>query len=119
MAGGLKSLVIERGAVVVCVLAGDFGKPRPAVVVQSDLFNSTHGTITVCPLTSQLVDAPLFRIRIAPRKSNGLKKRSDVMVDKVTGIRRERITETIGSLNAEELQAIDEALARWLGLNDF
>ncbi|MDX8409270.1 MAG: type II toxin-antitoxin system PemK/MazF family toxin [Mariprofundales bacterium] len=67
---------MKRGDVVVCALAGDYGKPRPAVVVQSDLFNPTHASIVVCPITSHLVEAPLFRINIPANSKTGLKKPS-------------------------------------------
>ena len=55
---------IERGDVVICAAAGDYGKPRPAVVVQSDLFNGTHSIVAVCLITTHLEDAPLFRIPV-------------------------------------------------------
>ncbi len=65
--------MFQRGDVIWCVLSGDFGKPRPAVVVQSDWFNPTHTSMTVGPLTSYLIDAPLFRLPIEPSQTNGLK----------------------------------------------
>lgn len=55
---------LKRGDIVICVLSGDCGKPCPAVVVQSDLFNSSHASVTVCPITSCLVDVQLFRFAI-------------------------------------------------------
>src|ERR1017187_6373104 len=64
---------IMRGDVVVCAAPGDYGKPRPAVVVQSDLFNGTHASVVVCLITSHLEDAPLFRIPIAA--GIGMRKR--------------------------------------------
>lgn len=63
---------MKRGDIVLAVARGDYGKPRPAVVVQSDLFNSTHASLIVCLLTSELVDAPLFRLTIPPSPTNGL-----------------------------------------------
>ena len=75
--------------------AGDYGKPRPALVVQSDLFNETHASVTVCPITSTLVDAPLFRVSVRPARTNGLPKPSQVMVDKVQTLRRERIARRV------------------------
>lgn len=108
--------VIRRGAVVVCVLAGDFGKPRPAVVVQADLFNDTHASITVCPLTSELVDAPMLRVRVQPRKANGLGRVSDVMADKVASLRRERVAGVIGRLSEGDMAKVQEALRTWLEL---
>ena len=89
---------ITRGAVVVVALSGDYGKPRPAVVVQSDLFNETHGSISVVPATTTLIDAPLFRLTVQPSAFNGLGAQSQLMIDKVTAVRRDRISRTIGSL---------------------
>jgi mRNA interferase MazF len=66
---------VKRGDVVVCAASGDYRKPRPALVVQSDLFNPTHASITICPITSALQDAPLFRITIDPSAANGLRHR--------------------------------------------
>ena len=61
-------------------LQGDLGKPRPALVIQSDLFDE-HPSVTVLPVTSELRDTPLFRITIEPNAENGLQKPSQVMVE--------------------------------------
>ena len=106
----------QRGDVVVCVLAGDYGKPRPAVVVQSDLFNPTHASVTVCPITSEKSAAPLFRLPLRAGR-HGLRQTSWIMADKITSIRRERISRKIGSLETPETRALDEALQRWLSLD--
>lgn len=113
----MANLRVRRGDVVVCVLAGDFGKPRPAVVVQSDWFNDTHASVTVCPLTTERVDAPLFRPDVPALKRTGLRRRSQVMVDKVSTVRRERVAEVIGRISEREAAAVDAALVNWLGLN--
>jgi mRNA interferase MazF len=108
---------VKRGDVVVCAAPGDYGKPRPAVVVQSDLFNPTHASVTVCPITSELRDAPLFRLTIEPARGNGLRTRSQVMVDKLQSLRRDRIRRSIGVLPPAQLAKVDEALRLWLGLD--
>lgn len=107
-------LEIARGDVVVSSSPGDFGKPRPALVVQSDLFNPTHSSIVICPITSHLVDAPLFRLSISPSRENGLKTESQIMVDKITAVRREHIAKKIGRMNEAEATSVDRALATWL-----
>ena len=107
---------LSRGDVVLCAAPGDYGKPRPAVVVQSDLFNETHDSIVVCPLTSHLVEAPLFRLQIVPTKGNGLRKDSQLMVDKIQALRRDRVTRRIGALLPEDRPRIDEAMRLWLSL---
>jgi len=107
---------VKRGEVVTVVLPGDYGKPRPAVVVQSDLFNDTHASVTVAPVTSTLVNAPLFRLVVEPSTRNGLRVLSQVMVDKLTTVRRERIGGTVGELEPDTLTRVNRALALWLGV---
>src|SRR3974377_413642 len=94
---------MKRGDVVICAAPGDYGKPRPAVVVQSNLFNLIHNSVVVCPITSELIDAPLFRIAIQPTPANGLRKPSQVMVDKLIPMRRDRITKRAGALTLNEV----------------
>ena len=86
-------------------------------MVQSDLFNETHHGVTVCPLTSDLKDAPLFRLDIAPGATNGLKRPSQVMVDKIVTLAAERIRPPIGKVSHSQLTQIDIALRLWLGLH--
>lgn len=105
-----------RGDLHAAVLPGDFGKPRPVVIVQADPFLDTHSSVTVCPLTTHLTGLRLFRIAVAPDKRNGLKEPSEVMVDKLNSLRRERIGGAIGQLTALDMQAVNEALRRWLAL---
>jgi mRNA interferase MazF len=107
---------ISRGDVVIAAAPGDYGKPRPAVVVQSDLFNSTHASIVLCPITSLVIDSPLFRLSITPSASNGMKTESQVMIDKVMALKRERIRRRVGRLTAAEMRAVEQSLRLWLGL---
>ena len=107
---------MKRGDVVLAVARGDYGKPRPAVIVQSDLFNATHASLLVCLLTTDLVDAPLFRLSLAPSATNGLREVSQIMVDKLLALPRERIRERIGAVDDETLLGMNRALALMLGL---
>lgn len=107
---------IKRGEVVICVFPKDVGKPRPAVVVQSDLFNETHSSITVCPVTSHTKDCSLFRLDIKPTKVNGLQTPSQVMIDKLMSIRTNKIRESIGHLTTDEVTQVNNALSLWLNL---
>ena len=108
---------MKRGAVVVVAARGAYtGKPRPALVVQSDLFNPTHASVTVCPITSDCVDAPLFRLTLPPGPRTGLRAVSQVMIDKIVSVPRTAINAEIGACSATELDTVDEALRRWLGL---
>ena len=107
---------MKRGDIVTIALQGDFGKPRPALVIQSDLFNPTHPTLTILPLTSDLRDAPQFRITIEPSMANGLRKVSQIMVDKAMTYRRDKVGERLGQLDDDTLVRINRALAVWLGI---
>ena len=106
---------MKRGDLVTIALQGDYGKPRPALVVQSDLFDE-HPSVSVMPVTGDLRATPLFRIDVVPTPENGLHKPSQVMVDKVQAVSREKIGSSFGQIEAATLQAVDEALARWFGL---
>lgn len=106
---------MKRGAIVVVAARGAYtGKPRPAVVVQSDLFNPTHSSVTVCPITSDCVDAPLFRISLPPGSRTGLRSVSQVMIDKVVSVPRAAITEEIGLCSGAEMEAVSGGLRTWL-----
>ena len=106
---------MRRGDLVTVAVSGDYGKPRPALVIQDDAFD-LHPSLTVLPLTSELHDAPLFRITLDPGQSTGLRKRSQVMVDKTITIPREKLGSRIGSVDKATLAAISDALRVFLGL---
>src|SRR5437764_9595985 len=88
---------MRRGDLVTVAAAGDDGKPRPAVIVQTDAFPENHASVVICQLTSELVDAPDFRVTIEPDPENGLRLKSQVMADKPVTVRRERIRQRIRS----------------------
>ena len=106
---------LRRGDLVTIALQGDLGKPRPAVVIQSDLFD-VHPSVTVLPLTSLLHDAPLVRIAVQPSTANGLREESQVMVDKPSTVMRERLGPVFGRVDDETMLAVNRALAVFLGL---
>ncbi|HEY8097233.1 MAG TPA: type II toxin-antitoxin system PemK/MazF family toxin [Methylobacter sp.] len=105
----------RRGDLVTIALQGDYGKPRPALIIQSDLF-SEHPSVTILPVTSDLRGTPLFRIPIKPTESNGLRKPSEVMVDKVQTVPREKIGDVFGHMVEEDMLAINRTLAVFLGV---
>jgi mRNA interferase MazF len=107
---------MKRGDIVLVALAGDYGKPRPAVVVQTDLVNDIHASVVVCPITSHLQDAELFRLTIEPSSDNGLNKISQIMVDKIVAVRRDKIRESIGKIDEKRMIRLERSLAFWLGL---
>jgi len=105
---------VRRGDLVTVALPGDYGKLRPALVIQSDLF-AEHPSVTVLPVTSERRNAPLFRIDVKPGADNGLKKRSQVMIDKATTVPREKVGQAFGRLDDTTLVAVHRALAVFLG----
>jgi mRNA interferase MazF len=109
---------MRRGDVVSVAVAGDYGKPCPAVVVQTDAFPETHASVVVCQMTSDIVDAPDFRVAIDPSEGNGLRVRTQIMADKPVTIRRARIARSIGRLDERDIARLNVALAFALGLAD-
>jgi mRNA interferase MazF len=108
---------MTRGAIVVVAAKGAYtSKPRPAVVVQADAFNPTHSSLTLCPITSDCVDAPLFRVSLPPGERTGLATDSQVMVDKIVSVPRMAIVHEVGRCDPMHLELIDDALRRWLDL---
>ncbi|MDA8049041.1 MAG: type II toxin-antitoxin system PemK/MazF family toxin [Rhodospirillales bacterium] len=109
---------MKRGDVVIVAAAGDYGKPQPAVVVQTDAFPETHPSVVICRMTSDVVDAPDFRVTIEPNEENSLRIRSQVMADKPVTVRRERIGQLVGRLTDAEIGRLNIALAFVMGLAD-
>ena len=106
---------MRRGDLVTIAMQGDFGKPRPALVIQADQF-SEHASATVLPITSTLVSAPLLRVTIQPNAENGLQKPSQVMVDKAMTVVREKVGPTSGRIDADALVEVERCLAVFLGI---
>lgn len=105
---------MRRGDLAPVAMPGDFGKPRPALVIQSDQFPVT-GTVTVLLLSGALVDAPLIRLTVQPTPGNGLRKPSQIMVDKAMSVKRERLGEPFGRLEDDTMVAVNRSLALFLG----
>ena len=108
---------MRRGDIIVVALPGDYGKPRPAIVIQSDAVSGTN-SVLVCPCTTELRDALVFRPLIQPEPSTGLRRPSLLMVDKITAARRDKCGVRIGRLSPEKLAELDECLAIVVGLAD-
>jgi mRNA interferase MazF len=108
---------MRRGDLVTVAARGPYTiKPRPAVIVQAEVFTETHASVTVCPVTTDVLDAPLFRVMLHPGARTGLEAASQVMVDKIVSVPRSAIGTRIGQCDATELQLMDDALRRWLSL---
>ena len=110
--------MMQRGDIVLCCVKGPYsGKPRPAVVVQSNEVSANFQSVTLCPITScSVVNADSFRVAITPGKINQLKKPSFVMVDKIGTYPRSSLRLTAGTLSKAVMKKLDVALQGWLQL---
>jgi len=108
---------MSRGDLVIVAAPGDYGKPRPAVIVQSNAIPASHASVVICPMTSGLAEAD-FHITVEPGPQTGLRVRSQVMADKPVTIRRERLGQRIGRLGAADMARLNVALAFVMGLAD-
>ncbi|MBR0866692.1 mRNA interferase MazF [Bradyrhizobium diazoefficiens] len=108
---------MRRGDLVTVSAQGDYGKPRPAVVIQSDVLNAADSVLVVL-LTGMIADAPLYRLSIEPTASNGLKLVSQVMVDKVLAYPRAKCGPVIGHLSGADMLALNNMLSVMIGLAD-
>ena len=109
---------LRRGTVVTVASAGVYsGKPRPAVVVQADRWLQAHPSVTLCPVTSTLIEAPLVRIAVTPSPRNGLQKPSQLMVDKLFGVPIQALEAVVGQLEPQVLIELDLALRGLLDLS--
>lgn len=106
---------MKRGDLVTIAISGDYGKPRPALVVQSDELTNLASVI-LAPLTSHLTENEQFRIHASAGAETGLRRPSQVMVDKILSVPRYRIGPRIGSVDADTLAQVDRVLAALLGL---
>lgn len=106
---------MKRGDFVTIAMQGDFGKPRPALVVQSDLFN-VHATVTVLLMSGSLIDAPLLRVTIQPDENNGLQKPSQVLIDKAMTVKRDKLGAVFGSANDKAMLQVGRCLAVFLSI---
>jgi mRNA interferase MazF len=105
---------VRRGDLVVVAIPGDFGKPRPALVIQSDQFDRT-ATVTILLVSSALIDAPLIRLTIQPTEGNGLRKPSQIMIDKAMTLKRDKLGKPIGRVDDETMISVNRSLALFLG----
>ncbi len=106
---------MKRGDLVPVVLAGAYGKPRPALVIQSNLFVH-HPSVTVVPVTTELRPIETFRVAVNPSAKNGLRAPSQIVVDKAHTVPRDKAGAPFGTLEPDTLKAVDRALAVFLGL---
>jgi mRNA interferase MazF len=104
-----------RGDLVTIAMQGDFGKPRPALIIQSNQFDEL-ATVTVLLISSTLVKAPLFRVSVRPCLENGLQKPSQIMLDKVMTVKRDKLGPTFGRMDSDSMIEVERSLAVFLGI---
>jgi len=108
---------MTRGEIVTVAVQGDYGKPRPAVVIQSDWLDETD-SVLVCLITTARRDAPLYRLDLAAGAETGLREPSQIIIEKIMSVRREKCGAAIGKLNANNLLALTRSLALMIGVAD-
>jgi mRNA interferase MazF len=111
------TVALQRGLIVTVATSGVYsGKPRPAVVVQANRWLQGHPSVTLWPLTSTLLEAPLVRIPVNPSGSNGLRNPSQLMADKLFTVPTAAVGAVVGILESGTLAELDLALRSWLEL---
>ncbi|MGB0344749.1 MAG: type II toxin-antitoxin system PemK/MazF family toxin [Coraliomargarita sp.] len=109
---------MKRGDVIIISAPGDYGKPRSAVIVQADALGELgHESLAVCLLTTHTAQAPLFRLHLEPSRENGLKKSSQVMVDKIFTLPKSKVSSVIGHLQSKEIIELTRILAFVVGIH--
>jgi mRNA interferase MazF len=107
---------MRRGEIWTASGGNDYaGKPRPVVIVQDDVFDAL-ASVTVCALTTDSTDAPLFRLPVEPNEGNGLRAACRMMIDKITTMSRSRLGRQVGRLDDEDLVRLNRAAVVFLGL---
>lgn len=108
---------MKRGEIVTVAVQGDYGKPRPAVVIQSDWLAETE-SVLVCLLTSTTRETPLYRLTVPSTPETGLRQVSQIMVDKIMAVRRDKCGPAIGRLDEAATLALNRLLVLVIGLAD-
>ena len=106
---------MKRGDLALVAVPGDYGKSRPALIIQSDLF-AEHPSVSFCLLTSHLQSTPLFRYNVDPSPENGLTTISQVQIDKVMTLPRTKLGQTIGRFTERQMREITRLIALWMGV---
>jgi mRNA interferase MazF len=108
---------LKRGDIVLVASSGEFGKPRPALIIQSDAAFPS-GYFTYLPITSDLLRVPNVRIALLPTPQNGLRLPSEIMVDMIQTSSSSKFNQAIGAVDADTLRSVESALNLHLGLDN-
>ena len=107
---------MRRGDLVIVAFPGDYGKVRPAVIIQDDAFSESFGSVIACPFTSLSAQHQAARVSVVATASNGLQIDSTIMVEKIAAVPRNKIARVIGHLDEKTMTRLDQSLAVLLGL---
>jgi len=109
---------VNRSEIWTVAAGPDFsGKPRPAVIVQAEEFD-TVDSVTVCPITSVLREADILRPPIESSQESGLDRPSQLMIDKITTIPRRKFGQRIGTLSPGDMASLERSLLLFFGLTE-
>jgi len=77
------------------------GKVRPVLVIQTNLLNSVHPSVIVCPVTTKVErESEILRVHLNKGSAN-LKVESDIMIDQIRAIDKRRLLNKVGELPKE------------------
>ena len=109
---------MKRGDIVIIAAPGDYGKPRPSVIIQADILGELGlGSVVVCLVTTHTTDAPSFRLNLEPSTQNGLENTSQIIVDNIFTLPKSKISRVIGHLSQEEITELTHMLAFVVGIH--
>lgn len=108
-------MTMRRGDFVTVAAPGDYGKPRPALVIQSDLFDELP-SVALCLVTSELRNAPIFRITVDPGPDSGLQNISQIQIDRILSVPRERVGGVFGRIDDATMLKVNRSLAVFAGI---
>jgi mRNA interferase MazF len=108
---------VRRGDLVTIAVGGDYGKPRPAVIIQSNVFDALSA-VTVLRLSGELHDWPTFRVTVLPSAENGLRQPSQVMIDRAVSLPREKVGGVFGRVDEATMRMVSRTLVAFLGLDE-
>jgi len=108
---------LKRGDIITVAISGDYGKPRPALIIQSDLLSDTD-SVLVCLITSELRDAPVQRLDLPADATTGLQAHSQAMAEKIIAVRRDKVGKQIGHVDRPTMLALGQLLTFVIGVAD-
>lgn len=108
---------LQRGDVLKVIIPGEYGKPRPAVIIQTRMLHDIPSLIVV-PCTSELVDGCIYRPNVPHDEQTGLLLPTQAMADKLVAVSKRRIREVIGHVSPETLDDVERAVHFVIGTFD-